>query len=137
MALSFATSRLAVAVIFTALPLAAWAGEYDITAFPGDKPAAAPASVSANSALDRPIEILAADPDCKAVIDKDIPGLLSDSHYPMFKTMSLRTVAAMSSGRISKATLSAIDQELDAVPLPPRPTAMSRDEHRPFQAPGK
>ncbi len=68
------------------------------------------------------------------MIDKDIPGLLSDSHYPMFKTMSLRTVAAMSSGRISKATLSAIDRELEGGVTP---AAISRDERRPFRASAK
>ncbi len=58
MSLSVATTRLAAAVILTALPLAAWAGEYDITGFPGEKPAP-----EAKGPLDRPIEVLAADPD--------------------------------------------------------------------------
>jgi hypothetical protein len=106
------TARLLPVLAFLAVPTLAWAGAYDIPGFPGD----APPPASSASCLDKPIEKLAADPHAAAVIDKDIPGLLGDSHYPIFKSMSLRTVAALSSGRISQGTLSEIDQELDAPP---------------------
>ena len=105
-----------VALAFLAAPAlmsgpAPAAGDDDIPGFPGDKaPAVFPGSPSC---LDMPIESLAADPRSAEVIDRNIPGLLNDSHYPAFKAMSLKTVAALSSGRISKATLGEISHELD------------------------
>src|ERR1019366_1931379 len=107
--------RMLPVLVFLAAPALAWAGDYDIPAFPGMP---VPSSSSA-SPLDKPIEALAADPRAAAVIDRDIPGLLNNRRYPIFKSMSLRTVAAMSSGRISQGTLSAIDEALD-VAEPPR-----------------
>ena len=107
--------RTAAALVFLGMPVSACAGEYpgdyELPSFPGDAPAAV-TSAKARSPLDRPIEALAADPVAAQVIDRKIPGLMSDRRYPMFKTMSLRTVAALSSGRISKASLHEIDQEL-------------------------
>src|SRR3954470_17750413 len=37
-----------------------------------------------------PIETLAADPAAAAILNKDLPGLLTDSQYPLFKGMSLK-----------------------------------------------
>ena len=107
-------TRLALALVLFSLPaVAARAGEFDIPSFPGEPaPVAAPTD---SYSLDTPIQKLAADQDAKTVIDRNIPGLLSNSHYPVFKTMSLRTVAAMSSGQISKETLIEVSQELGAV----------------------
>ena len=107
-------TRILLALIMFSLPAAAArAGDFDIPDFPGEPaPAAAPTD---SYSLDTPIQKLAADQNAKVVIDRNIPGLLSNSHYPVIKTMSLRTVAAMSSGRISKETLIEVNQELGAV----------------------
>lgn len=85
-------------------------GDYEIPSFPGDPPPVK--SSAAHSPLDRPIEALAADPVAAQVIDRNIAGLLQNQRYHMFKSMSLRTVAALSSGRISKDALAEINQEL-------------------------
>src|ERR1700761_3492014 len=65
--------------------------------------------------LDVPIEQLAADRETASVLRKDIPGLLEDKHYPMFKSMSLRVIAALSNGEISSQTLAQTEADLRAV----------------------
>ncbi len=110
--------RALAALVLAGLPLimtgaacaGGYPGDYEIPSFPGDPP---PVTTSAaRSPLDRPIETLAADPVAARVIDRNIPGLLQNQRYHMFKSMSLRTVAALSSGRISKDALAEINQEL-------------------------
>jgi len=65
--------------------------------------------------LDLPIEQLAADQAAAAVLRKDLPGLLEDKHYPMFKSMSLRVIAALSNGKISTQTLAQTEADLRSV----------------------
>jgi len=65
--------------------------------------------------LDTPIEQLAADKETASVLRKDIPGLLEDKHYPMFKSMSLRVIAALSNGDISSQTLAQTESDLRSV----------------------
>ena len=55
--------------------------------------------------LDTPIEQLAANSAAAAVLHQDIPGLLEDDSYSMFKSMSLRQVGALSNGQLSSQTL--------------------------------
>ena len=70
---------------------------------------------SAHSAIDLPIEQLAADKDSASILRKDIPGLLEDKHYPVFKSMSLRVLAALSNGEISSRTLAQTEADLRSV----------------------
>jgi hypothetical protein len=65
---------------------------------------------------DSPIEVLASNPGAASVIRQDLPGLLEDSSYPMFKRMSLKMVASLSGGRIPTATLDQVQTELKALP---------------------
>src|SRR5579872_13587 len=69
----------------------------------------------AHATLDLPIEQLAAERETAAVLRKDIPGLLEDKHYPMFKSMSLRVIAALSNGEISSHTLAQTEADLRSV----------------------
>jgi hypothetical protein len=85
-----------------------------IVAFPGAAPA--PAQNSAALTLETPVERIAADPAGAAILNKDIPGLLSDSNYPMFKGMNLKTLASLSGGRLDDATLAQTKADLDALP---------------------
>jgi hypothetical protein len=62
--------------------------------------------------LDTPIEQLAANSSATAVLNKDIPGLLEDNSYSIFKSMSLRQVGALSNGQISSQTLSQAEADL-------------------------
>ena len=73
------------------------------------------ALVPARFTLDTPIEQLAASKEAASVLRKDLPGLLEDKHYPMFCSMSLRVIAALSNGDISAQTLAQTEADLRSV----------------------
>lgn len=74
---------------------------------PGTAPAAGSFSVDSTS-----IEALAADPQAKAVLDKELPQLLTHPAYDQFKVMTLSQLAPMSQGSITEEKLAAIQAEL-------------------------
>ena len=79
----------ALAIIALAVPAAAQT--------PTAAPAAAPAAAASSAfSVDTSIEALAADPRSKAVLDKELPQLLSHPAYEQFKTMTLAQLAPMS-----------------------------------------
>jgi hypothetical protein len=65
---------------------------------------------------DTPLETLAADPAAVAVLNKDLPGLLSDAQYPIFKRMSLKTLQEASGGDLSKDDVNKTVADLQALP---------------------
>ena len=65
---------------------------------------------------DTPLETLAADPAAVAILNKDLPGLLSDAQYPMFKRMSLKTLQEASGGDLSKDDVNKTVADLQALP---------------------
>lgn len=65
--------------------------------------------------LDTPIQQLAADEEAAAVLRKDIPGLLEDKHFPIFSSMSLRVISALSNGDISAQTLARTEADLRSI----------------------
>jgi len=77
----------------------------------------------ASYTLETPIEQIAAAPQGAAILHKDIPGLLENSSYPMFKSMSLKLVASLSGGRLDAETLAVTQIDLARLPptAPPRP----------------
>jgi hypothetical protein len=77
-----------------------------------DDKAPTPASYSE----DTPIETLAANPAAAAILNKDLPGLLSDAQYPMFKRMSLKSLQAASGGDLSKDDVNKTVADLQALP---------------------
>lgn len=85
--------------------------------------APASAAVTATASLGRgynrntPVEKIAADPDGVAVLNKDMPGLLTNPSYGMFKSMSLRQLQQMSDGEMSTEDLD--KTEVDLMALPP------------------
>jgi hypothetical protein len=87
-------------------------------------PAAAPAPVSAPKpagpifTLNTPIEIIAADPRGKAVLLRDLPGLMASRSYPLFDDMSLADIATVSGGRLTKAKLDLVQTDLSQIPAP-------------------
>jgi len=86
-----------------------------IVPFP-DATGPAPAPASTALSLDTPVERIAADPGGAAVLNKDIPGLLNDPNYPMFKGMNLKTLASLSGGRLDDQTLAETKSDLAALP---------------------
>jgi hypothetical protein len=75
-----------------------------------------PTSVSYSQ--DTPIETLASDPAAAAVLNKDLPGLLTDAQYPIFKAMSLKAIQQASGGDLSAEDVHKTVADLQA--LPPR-----------------
>jgi len=73
-------------------------------------------AVTASYGQDTPLETLAADPAAVAILNKDLPGLLSDAQYPMFKRMSLKTLQEASGGDLSKDDVNKTIADLQALP---------------------
>ena len=73
-------------------------------------PAAAPAAASAENT---PIADIAATPEGKAALDKNLPGLTTHEAYEQFKTMSLKQVQPMSGGAITDDQIKALQADLD------------------------
>jgi hypothetical protein len=73
-------------------------------------PAAAPVF-----SLDTPVEKIAADGRGKAVLDKDLPGLMASSQYILFEDMSLAQIATLSSGQLTKTKLDLVAADLSGI----------------------
>ena len=95
----FSKTAIAASLLLWALP--AWAQSQG-----------APAAYSEET----PIEVLAADPAAAEVLNKDLPGLLTDSQYPIFKRMSLKAIQQASNGELSKADVEKAVADLQALP---------------------
>lgn len=78
--------------------------------------AAAPATATAaRFNLDTPIETIAADAAAKAVLDADLPGVTTNEHFDMFKSMSLRQLQPMAGGRLTDEALARVARDLAAI----------------------
>ncbi|WP_235525184.1 MULTISPECIES: hypothetical protein [unclassified Sphingomonas] len=73
-------------------------------------PAAAPAAASLT--IDSTIESIAANPQGKAILDAQFPGMMAHESYPMFKGMSLKQVQPYSGGRITDEQVAKVAAEL-------------------------
>ncbi len=121
----FAAMMLLLSLPALTLPVLAQAPETPaaMDAPPPPEPAAAPAPVAAAPApvdnpvytQDTPVEKIAADPQAKAILDRDIPGMLSDIRYPLFKGMSLKAMSQASDGDLSQETVNKTVADLQAL----------------------
>jgi hypothetical protein len=102
---TFMFSRMVMAALLLTSP--AWAQDQVA------QPATATAPVYTR---ETPIEVLAADPAAAAVVNKDLPGLLTDSDYPFFKAMSLHAVQQASGGDLSATDVDKTVADLQALP---------------------
>lgn len=90
-----------VALLFLALPVQA-------------QEASTPSSPVYNR--DTPVERLAADPAAVAVLNKDLPGLLTAPEFGIFKSMSLKQLQQASGGDLSMVDLDKTEADLQALP---------------------
>ncbi|NYT39705.1 hypothetical protein HZY97_02960 [Sphingomonas sp. R-74633] len=81
---------------------------------PAPAPAATPAATP-KFTLDTPIQDIVADTQGKAVIDKDLPGLIGLPQYDMFKGLSLKQVQAYSDGKLTDEILAKVATDLAAI----------------------
>ena len=65
---------------------------------------------------DTPVEKLAADPAAVAVLNKDLPGLLTAPEFSVFKSMSLKQLQQASGGDMSMVDLDKTEADLQALP---------------------
>jgi hypothetical protein len=72
-----------------------------------------PTATAAPSAGDTPIADIAATPEGKAALDKNLPGLTSHEAYEQFKGMTLKQVQPMSQGAITDDQIKALQADLD------------------------
>jgi len=94
---------------------------------PAAQPSLAPAAKSAPVfTLDTPVDRIAADPQGKAVLYRDIPGVMNDRRYPLFDDMSLSEIAAMSHGRLTQSKLDLVKSDLTQLSeLTPEPAGQT------------
>jgi hypothetical protein len=75
-----------------------------------------PAVPSEPFTRETPIEKIAADPQGAAVLNKDIPGLLTDKSYDFFKSMNLKQIQRLSDGDLSDDMVRQAEADLKALP---------------------
>ncbi|MGE4482678.1 hypothetical protein [Acidocella sp.] len=59
-----------------------------------------------------PIDRIAADERGKQVLDRDVPGVMSNPHYVLFSAMSLSQLASLSGGRLTQTKLKEVNADL-------------------------
>ena len=92
--------------------LAALATLAAVPAFAQTPAPAAPAAAAGAMSVDKTtIGAMMADPNAKAVLEKDVPGI--DQYLDQIKDMTLAQVAPMSQGAIDDAKLKQIQADLD------------------------
>jgi hypothetical protein len=75
---------------------------------------AAPAA-AAKFTLDTPIQDIVADAAGKAVLEKDLPGLIGLPQYETFKAISLKQLQAYSDGKLTDEMLAKTATDLAAI----------------------
>ena len=98
---------------------------------PASSPASAPASTAANAPVgtpasttpsapaysrDTPVEKMTSDPAAVAVLNKDLPGLLTAPEFAIFKSMSLKQLQQASGGDLSEVDVAKAEADLQALP---------------------
>ena len=101
----FSKTAIAASLLLWALP--AWAQSQSVSTSQ---------SVPAAYSEETPIETLASDPAAADVLNKDLPGLLTDSQYPIFKRMSLKAIQHASNGELSRSDVEKTVADLQALP---------------------
>ena len=63
-----------------------------------------------------PIADLAAKPETKAILDKDVPGLTAHPAFEQFKGMTLKDLQPMSQGQLTDEQIAAVKADLEKLP---------------------
>jgi hypothetical protein len=79
-----------------------------------------------------PIERIAASPEARAVLERELPGFTTHPQYEQFKTMSLDALAAMFPDAVPHERVKVVDAALRAIPAPDKaPKDAARTEVAP------
>lgn len=68
--------------------------------------------------LKTPIERIVANPEARAVLERELPGFTTLPQYDQFKTMSLEVLLAMFPNAVPQERVRAVEAALRAVPAP-------------------
>ncbi|MET4898393.1 hypothetical protein RN629_14750 [Sphingomonadaceae bacterium jetA1] len=79
---------------------------------------AAPDKEKPAFSIKTPIERIAANPQARAVLERELPGFTTHPQYDQFKAMSLETLEAMFPDAVPHERVKAVDTALRAIPLP-------------------
>ena len=77
----------------------------------GSNPKAAPSPPGPAFSLSTPVHIIAADPRGKAILLRDVPGLMASRSYILFDDMSLSQIASLSGGKLTSAKLDRLQND--------------------------
>jgi hypothetical protein len=66
--------------------------------------------------LNTPVDTIAANQRGKAVLDRDVPGLMASRSYVLFDDMSLAQIATFSGGELTKTKLDLLQADLAQLP---------------------
>jgi hypothetical protein len=67
---------------------------------------------SANFSLNTPLETIAADRNGKAILNRDLPGLMASPSYQLVDDMSLSQIATVSGGQLDMTKLELVQADL-------------------------
>ncbi len=71
-----------------------------------------PSNPAPKFTVQTPIDRIAANERGKAVLDRDVPGVMSNPHYELFCSMSLSQLATLSGGQLTKTKLNQVNADL-------------------------
>jgi len=88
---------------------------------PATPTASAPATPTASApapaySRNTPVEKMTSDPAAVAVLNKDLPGLLTAPEFAIFKSMSLKQLQQASGGDLSEVDVAKAEADLQALP---------------------
>ena len=81
------------------------------------QPARSTAAMAEHFSLNTPVEKIASNPGGKAILNRDMPGLISNPSYMLFSDMSLSQLATLSGGRLTKTKLNQVEADLEQLPI--------------------
>jgi hypothetical protein len=90
--------------------------------------APAPAPKPPSFTLNTPVDRIAADERGKAVLNRDLPGLMASRSYALFDDMSLSQIATLSGGKLTQAKLDRVEADLSQLSTPPPQGAVALRE---------
>jgi len=85
---------------------------------------AVPAAIAAKPrapafSLNTPVERIAANRSGKAILERDLPGLMTSRSYLLFDDMSLAEIATLSSGQLTQTKLDLVEADLSGLSRQP------------------
>jgi len=63
--------------------------------------------------VNMPLDALTNDPDAKAILYRDVPGVMNNPKYPLFEDMSLTQIAILADGKLPKEKLDEVQADFD------------------------